>query len=128
MDQWTISLWSICRHYDFQRRHFLGDDERVEADLGYIGEHPTYCKTPSALYADNIEYVRMKKNVASRHETVNNRMKMFNCLTQVFRHGFEKHGECFRAVAVITQLAIENGEPLFPVEYNDSDVTSVYGN
>jgi hypothetical protein len=30
-----------------------------------------------------------------------------------------RHGEVFRACAVVTQLTIENGEPLFGVEYED---------
>jgi hypothetical protein len=29
------------------------------------------------------------------------------------------HGDVFRACAVVTQLTIENGEPLFEVEYED---------
>ena len=39
----------------------------------------------------------------------------------------EKHSACFRAVAVLTQLAIEFGEPLFTVlaEYNDEDTVSL---
>ena len=38
--------------------------------------------------------------------------------TEFFWHNLTKHGSVFRAVASITQLAIENGEPLFDVEYN----------
>ena len=54
----------------------------------------------------------------SRHETVNKRMKQFNVLKNCFRHDIEKHGYCFDAIAVITQLAIaKGGEPLFPVPY-----------
>jgi hypothetical protein len=30
-----------------------------------------------------------------------------------------RHGEVFRAIAIITQLGIEYGEPLFQVEYED---------
>ncbi len=29
------------------------------------------------------------------------------------------HRDVFGAIVVLTQLAIQNGEPLFPVEYND---------
>jgi hypothetical protein len=60
-----------------------------------------------------------KKNVRARHETVNKRFKQFGCLHERFRHDAAKHGDVFRAVAVITQLAIENGEPLFGVEHDD---------
>ena len=64
----------------------------------------------------------MRKTVLSPHETVNKRMKQFGCLKQVFRHADDlayKHASAFRAVAVITQLSIDDGEPLFSVKYND---------
>jgi hypothetical protein len=49
-------------------------------------------------------------------------MKQFNCLKNQFRHhDIAKHSSCFRAVAVLTQLAIEFGESLFEVEYSDDD-------
>ena len=51
-------------------------------------------------------------------------IKMFeqwNCLHWIFCHHVSKHGPVFRAVAVITQLALENGEPLFGVTYNNHD-------
>ena len=100
-------------------KHYLDEDERVEADLGYIGENPQTCKTPGALYSHDAAYVKMKKRVASRHETVNCRLKLFKCLVEAFRQNISKHAACFRAVAVITQLAIESGEPLFEVHYSD---------
>ena len=105
-------------------KHYLDEDERVEADLGYIGENPKTCKTPGDLYSHDPVYVQMKKRLSSRHETVNLRLKNFKCLVETFRQSFNKHGSCFRAVAVITQLAIENGEPLFDVHH--SDVRRVY--
>ncbi len=40
-------------------------------------------------------------------------------LSQVYRHDIMRHGEVFWAYAVVTQLTIENGEPLFEVEYED---------
>ena len=64
----------------------------------------------------------MRKTVLSRHETVNKCMKQLGCLKQVFQTADDlayKHASAFRAVAVITQLSIDDGEPLFYVEYND---------
>jgi hypothetical protein len=56
----------------------------------------------------------------SRHETV------FGCLKENFRHhDFDKHACCFRACAVLTQLAIEEGEPIFQVEYSDVNVPRI---
>jgi hypothetical protein len=91
--------------------------EKLEADKGYRGE-PQYIKTPND-YGLTYLAKEQKKNVRARHETVNKRFKQFGCLLERFRHDKTKHGDAFRAVAVITQLAIENGEPLFDVEYDD---------
>lgn len=98
-------------------KHDLDEGERVEADAGYVGE--ASIKAPGPLYTDK-EYVGMRRRAAQRHETVNGRLKIFNCLNEKFRHGVAKHAICFRAIAVLTQLAIENNEPLFPVDYNDN--------
>jgi hypothetical protein len=46
-------------------------------------------------------------------------LKQWEILKQVYRHAFTKHGYVFLAIAVIVQIAIENGEPLFNVDYND---------
>ena len=98
-------------------KHQLDDNERVEADRGYEGERPLKAKTPG-LDIDSI-YIAMKSDVAARHETVNNRLKMFQCLTQQFRHSFARHASCFRAAAVVLQLSIDYGEPLFQVDYEN---------
>ena len=57
------------------------------------------------------------------HETLNERLKLKNwgILSQVFRHHIflHCHWDVFRACAVVTQITIENGEPLFRVEFED---------
>lgn len=54
------------------------------------------------------------------HKHINEQMKNFNCLANRFNHGIEKHSAAFRAVAVITQLSIETGEPMIDMrEYDD---------
>jgi hypothetical protein len=63
----------------------------------------------------------MAKRVRARHETVNKRFKQWAILEQPFRHDVINHRDVFSAVVVITQLAIENGEPLFDVHYDDFD-------
>ena len=104
-------------------KHDLDEGERVKADLGYAGDSSV--KVPGPLYV-NKKYRAVKRDVAARHETVNMRIKIFNCLTQKFRHSVDKHSMCFRALAVLTQLAIERGEPLYSVEYSDD--YEVYAN
>ena len=58
-------------------------------------------------------------------ETRNNQQK-WGILKQVFRGDVTKHGTTFRVCAIITQLAIESGEALFQVDYEDPDVDNLY--
>jgi len=90
--------------------------ERVEADSGYIGE-PRFIDVPIDMVGRDRAQKRRKDLVRSRHETCNKRFKQFKCLKETFRHPIEKHADVFYAIAVITQLAIENGYPLFQVDY-----------
>jgi hypothetical protein len=53
---------------------FLDDFERVEADDGYIGEHPQHVKCPKG-FANPEEPKFMQSRVRSRQETVNKRFK-----------------------------------------------------
>jgi len=65
------------------------------------------------------ENLAMQGRARSHHETLNGRLKNWGILSQVYRHDITEHGTVFHACAVITQLAIENGEPLFEVAYED---------
>ncbi len=60
----------------------------------------------------------MQGRVRARHKTLNGQLKNWGFL-QVYRHDIMRHGDVFRACAVVTQLTIKNGEPLFKVEYKD---------
>ena len=94
----------------------LDEGERVEADDGYIGEDPETTKVPGSMVHPQEEAILLTRSkVRRRHETANKRIKQFKCLSTVFRHEIEQHGACFRACAVLTQLAIENGKLLFGV-------------
>ena len=97
----------------------LGPGERVEADDGYRGECPE-CVVAPARFAAGPARVAASNLVKKRHETVNKRFKQWGCLKQVFRHQPSYQSNAFRAVAVITQLIIESGEPLFAVDYDVS--------
>jgi hypothetical protein len=55
----------------------------------------------------------------SRHETLNGQLKARVILGNVYRQDIREHGTVFYACAVIMQLSIANGEPLFEVEYGD---------
>ncbi len=101
----SLSLW-------------LDRDERVEADDGYIGNAPYKVKCPTSLTNPD-ETQAMQSIVRMRQETINMRLKQWEILKQVYRHDITKHGYVLRAVAVVVQVANENGEPLFQVDYND---------
>lgn len=96
----------------------LGPNERVEADDGYIGEHPRHIKCPKG-FANQEQTLFMQQRVRNRQETVNKRFKNWGILKQVYRHAIPKHGDVFRAIVVITQLSITNGEQLFECGYKD---------
>ena len=57
----------------------------------------------------------------SRHENINGWFKKWNCMRDEWRHERNKHSFAFRAVAIITQLRIQQGELIFNVDYDESD-------
>ena len=112
-------VWNDISIFRWCLKFLLALYERVEADDGYRGEIRS---AVTQLHRDGQGEVAIlvKGRLQKRHETANKRLKQWKCLKEVFRHGIEKHSAVFRAVAVITQLSIENGEPLFGVDYDDS--------
>jgi hypothetical protein len=62
----------------------------------------------------------MQSTIRSRHKTLNWRFKFWEILKQPFRHDtITQHGTIFWAIAIIIQVAIDEGATLFSVEYND---------
>jgi len=90
-----------------------GIKHRGIVDRGYEGE----AECLSLPSSQDDEAVRdFKGRALSRHETFNGRMKFFDCLDDRFRHrDLLKHKWCFFAVAVIVQLGMDFGSPLFDV-------------
>jgi hypothetical protein len=111
----------VCFRYAL--KHMLDENERVEADDGYIGEDPAKAKVPgSAVHEHDRVQLCSRGIVRRRHETVNKRIKQFNVVGKgtIFRHDLSFHADCFRACVVLTQLAFENGHPPFPTDdYRD---------
>jgi len=91
--------------------------EYIIGDGGYR-DNRNYFWTPTGL---NRLEDRMQSIARARHETVNARLKKFNCLVHVYRHRRTKHGQLFTAVANIVQMEIETDAPLFHVEYSEED-------
>ena len=98
----------------------LEPGERVEADDGYLDEAPLRVKCQKLT--EPAEKEAMAKQVRSCQVTVNKRFKQWGILRQVFCNDLIHHRDVFAAICVITQLAIENGEPLFEVHYDDMDL------
>jgi hypothetical protein len=85
---------------------------RVETDDGYAAESPFRAKVPGAMF--NPEEARSyQKQVQGQHKTINARLKAFSVLSSMYRHDITQHGYVFRAFAVLVQLSIRNGDPLF---------------
>ena len=88
--------------------------EKVEADQGYVGDLKIRPKEEINVSWD--QYIA-KGRARSRHETINGLFKIFDVLSDRFRHQIEKHGVVFRAVVAITQLKIQYEQPSFNVHY-----------
>ena len=97
---------------------FMDDNEMAVADSGYGGELLSI-KTPDFMHFRSADEYGAAAVARARHETMNKRLKSKQVLTKPFRHSLQFHSSCFRAVAVIEELNIENGHPLFDVEYCD---------
>ena len=95
--------------------HHLDPLEQVVADDRYVGEALGKVKCPCTPI-DSPDDRTMQSNVRSRHETLNGRFKFWEILKQPFRHDIiTQHGAVFWAIAVIIQIAIDEGAKLFSV-------------
>jgi hypothetical protein len=94
-------------------KSLLTKGEKIIADLGYKGE-PDYIIPPMG----DISLLAAK--VRGQHEHVNKRFKQFQILHRCFQHKVDKHQAAFCAVAVITEVCLENGEPLYQIYYVDN--------
>ena len=95
---------------------WLPPGERVETDKGYRASFPASVCCPPYESAERAE---MTARVRLRHKTVNRRMNHWNILKAPYRHDLMNHQAVFGAIACMTQLSFENGEPLFQVDYDD---------
>jgi hypothetical protein len=109
--------WNDMKIFMNELAHCLEPAECVEADNGYVG-HADKIKCPNND-CNPEENLEMQGRLRSRHKTFNARLKFWGILGQRYRHDILKHGNIFYACAIISQLEIEDGEPLFAVEYGD---------
>ena len=119
---WIQGLYPAGKYTDIKilnkvLRNFLEPSMQVEADKGYRG-HPNKIKC-LGNDANPVENRSMQGRVRAHHGMLNGRLKNWGILSQGFRHHITMHGNVFRACAVVTQLTIQDGEPLFEVDYAD---------
>lgn len=109
-------IWNDIKIFKECLQKELEPGERVQADQGYVGGYPDSVFCPPFEAPDRRE---MTAIVRLRHETCNRRFKRWNILKAAYRHDLMDHNAVFGAIACLTQLSFHNGEPLFPVEYED---------
>lgn len=95
---------------------FLGAGEMLEADAGYGYHGDAYVSDRIVCSQDDFgseEERREKSELRARHESCNRRFKQWGILKQQFRNNKKKHAMVFYAIAVMTQISIDNGDVLF---------------
>ena len=67
---------------------------------------------------DGLNYIhkRAMAKVRARHETINRRLKQFQCLGSNYQHDRKKHSLIFRAAITVTQLDIDIGNIPFQIK------------
>ena len=104
----TIFRWCI--------KKILSLLEVVIGDAGYEGDEA--CVTPKD--ARDAQHRLAMKELRKRHETINGKLKTFECLRNQWRHSLDRHHLAFRSCFVIVQLCLENGQECYTVDgYTD---------
>ena len=98
-------LSTFCLPGGFRDKVLQHPGKRGIADNIYIGPRVKDIIS-NENEVDPRELAAFKERVLSRHEKFNSCLKSFGCLNQSFRHGFDMHGKCFRAVCAIVMHQI----------------------
>lgn len=83
---------------------------RLIGDKGYRGEQDLI-STKNEF--DPEELAEFKDRCCARHETFNQRLKVFHCLSTPWRHGRDNHGIAFEACCAIVMFQIKTGGTSF---------------
>lgn len=81
-------------------------DRRIIGDRGYRGE-PDIISIRNEF--DPPEIAEFKDRALARHETFNQRLKIWACLNLKWRHELDLHKAAVEAICVLTMYQIENG-------------------
>jgi hypothetical protein len=114
---YPAGLFTIIKIFNKVLRQFLETGKRVKANNSHVGA-ANKIKCPNNP-RNPVENKGMQSRVRSCQETINRCFKTWGILNKVYCHDIRRHGVVFQAIAIITQLAIENGSPLFQVKYED---------
>jgi hypothetical protein len=118
---YECGVWNDVSIFRNSLLSHLAANERVEADDGYVGEHPRYIKCPRGIGNPRSTQF-MQQRVRNRQESINERFKNWTSMKTVWRHDMALHGDAFRVIAIVSQLSINNGEKLFECGYRDLTV------
>ena len=91
------------------------EEEKKLYQMGFMELRPLWKSGHRVQFFSKPQNQSMEKRVRARHEHCNRRMKQWAILRQEFRHDLTHHESVFCAIAVMTQLCIQNGEPLATV-------------
>ncbi len=115
--QYSAGAWPNVKFFNSVLLHCLELGECIEANNGYVGHAKKIkCFVNDRNLAENCG---MQNGARFHQEMLNRGLKKWGILEKVYRHNITVHGAVFYVCAVIAQLAISNGEPLFDVEYGD---------
>jgi hypothetical protein len=93
----------------------IAPGKKVHADRGYESNFAdeSMLSTPNTLDSKGCHNFKSRSRL--RLETLNGRLKKYECLNQTFRHGQEKQSLAFQAVIVTIQYHMDNGSELFKI-------------
>ena len=101
--------------------NMLKENEQVEANGVYFSADPEFVKNRSGSWHPQ-QFLNIRRTMMEMNEKVNNCLEFYGALRHTFKHSALEHREVFHEVAVLVQLQIENGKPLFVLmkDYDDS--------
>ena len=100
----------ILQSFEKKIKYFLGIGELVFADRDYEDER---CLLPEEVPAEDRA---LHVEIRARHESVNKRFKQFAALTSSYRHGLDTHRYVFHAIENLTDLMLEDTDPLLQID------------
>lgn len=116
MAEWVQTI-QCFGHFQAILATFLEPYKHVEVDEGYAGEGHLKEKCRSSISIPE-EKKKMTSGLRSRQETVNKQLKDWSMLRRAYCHNILII-VMSSVLSVITQLAINNRERLFDIEYKD---------